>query len=486
MTHPTISFAANEAWSVTTVLNWNGDVEAANCYCGSSIGAGDSAIRIKTIGSNFIVVTNSSENSATGIKSTSGYIGKNVVVTLTAQGNGSISSYINGTFSESLSLQSNIVLSTIFVGRGSLYYRGSIHAHIIRSQALTPAQVAAEANFLRTLYPEIPSVTIGSQTWATSNCDQVATPMGNLMQNVTLNTNTGKITNGGFDSDTVWSKETGWTISGGVAVATNIIETTNPKYIYQSITNKAVGKWYKITFTVSSISSGSFKSCLNSTPNAYGIARTSIGTYTDYIQCISTTSGNVSIAATNGTNGTIDNVSVQEVGWSDATNLYNYVYAATSGTDEQKTYAAVKAAAMWRFTSNDVALGSVYGKKYNKYALKLLAMDIAYYNTANPTTPLLWDVPTQSQLTTLAAIGGNAAKKDGINYWNTANGTNSSGLTALGGGYIASNGTTTNLKSSEYIGCKDADIAREIKDGDDTFNEVAIAEQGVSIRLIKN
>ena len=37
LTHPTISFAANEAWSVTTVLNWNGS-SVSNYYAGSTSG----------------------------------------------------------------------------------------------------------------------------------------------------------------------------------------------------------------------------------------------------------------------------------------------------------------------------------------------------------------------------------------------------------------------------------------------------------------
>ena len=33
------------------------------------------------------------------------------------------------------------------------------------------------------------------------------------------------------------------------------------------------------------------------------------------------------------------------------------------------------------------ALGAIYGKLYNWYAVKLLQMDIDYYNAANPTAP---------------------------------------------------------------------------------------------------
>ena len=137
--------------------------------------------------------------------------------------------------------------------------------------------------------------------------------------------------------------------------------------------------------------------------------------------------------------GSIDNVSIQEVGWSDATNLYDYVYAATSGTDEVKTYAAVKAAGFWSYYNNDAAVGAIYSKLYNWYAVKLLQMDIDYYNAANPTTPWGWRIPTDTDFNTLAtylggaSVAGGKMKKDGLVYWSSPNtgADNSSGFSGL-------------------------------------------------------
>ena len=470
MTHPTISFAANEAWSVTTVVNFS---NSNGYYCGVLNGSG------LLLSNGYLAFTNNSSTSQNVTIQRNDIVGKNTVLTITANGDGQINTYINGIFLQQCPLSSSFNFDSILRGRTNSFF-GGISSHTIRSQALTPSQVSAEANFLRSLYPEIPSVTIGSQVWATSNCEMVATPQGNLIQNVTLSTNTEKITvaaDRNFSSDTGFWTKTNVTISGGTANITSADGTTNSELI--KLNMFTVGNWYRLQYDIVSNTAGSLHCA-----SVGGTISSTVGTNKIvYFKALTTY---INFQKVGVTNISLDNISVQEVGWSGSTDLYNAIYAQTTGTDEQKTYAAVKAAAMWRYPNNDSALGAIYNKKFNKYDLKLLAMDIAYYNTANPTTPWGYDVPTRSQLTTLAAIGGNAAKKDGTNYWTTANGTNSSGFTALGGGYIASNGITTNLKSSEYIGCKDADVAREIKDGDDTFNEVAIAEQGVSIRLIKN
>jgi hypothetical protein len=61
-------------------------------------------------------------------------------------------------------------------------------------------------------------------------------------------------TNGAFDSDTGWTKGTGWTITGGNAVAA---AAGDGSQIYQVVTGLTVGKRYRLSFTVSGFTDGS-------------------------------------------------------------------------------------------------------------------------------------------------------------------------------------------------------------------------------------
>lgn len=443
MTHPTISFAANEAWSVTTVLN-NNFINSVNHYYISGVGA-TSLLGLRNTDGAYRFSNSLGNSNSFGINTGLPDVGKNAIITVVANGLGGISLYINGVIKYTTSnfgIQTSFVFARIFYN-----IAGSISSHIIRAQALTPTQVAAEANFLRSLYPEIPSVTIGSQVWATSNCDMVATPLGNLIQNVTLNTNVEKITNAAdreFTSDTgFWDKGAGTTISSGLC---NINTAVPVNALIKSSFLESV-KWYKYSFTVSNYISG--------TINISGLAVSANGSYVVY----ATNRVNI-LFFTTGCNLSIDNISVEEVGWSDSTNLYNYVYANTTGTVEQKTYAAVKAAAMWCYYNNDAALGAIYNKLYNWYAVKLLQMDIDYYNAANPSTPWGWRVPTDTDFNTLAtalggaSVAGGKMKKEGTVYWASPNtgADNSSGFSGIGAGdRINSSGVFDNILSSCFL-----------------------------------
>lgn len=466
LTHPTISFAANEAWSVTTVLNFNNMVSGVVNYCGnyivstSSIGATGGDIRI----------VNKNVNVSTLYIKGFEFIGKNTILTIVYNANNRFFIYANGVFKGQITMDGSFDFSGILKGR-EYYLPGSLHAHIIRAQALTPSQVASEANFLRSLYPEIPSVRIGTQTWATSNCEMVATPQGNLIQNITLNSNVENITNVAdreFSSDTgFWNKSVGVTIADGVCHCVNVTDSS-------ALAKPGVltfDKYYKCTVTVSNYVQGGVAFRVGLAP--LGPYVTANGTYTFYLKC-DNTSTNLYLRVMNPTTLDIDNVSVQEVGWADATNLYDYVYANTAGTVEQKTYAAVKAAAMWRYYNNDASLGAIYGKLYNDYAMKLLAMDIAYYNTANPSTPWGWDIPLESDWSTLQTTVNNnaeALKKDGTVYWSSPNaGTNSSLFTAIPAGYVKEDGTFSGLNTAAIFASKD---------------NIDIPKVGKSIRLIK-
>ena len=117
-----------------------------------------------------------------------------------------------------------------------------------------------------------------------------------------------EITNGDFSSDTNWVKASGTTISDGKL---NITANSTNDRTFQNV-GMVQGKIYKLVLNVSNYQSGSLFILFggSNTPNIPNI--TSNGTYTFYQECIGTNGyfyfgGNLF-------NGSIDNVSVKEVG----------------------------------------------------------------------------------------------------------------------------------------------------------------------------
>lgn len=115
----------------------------------------------------------------------------------------------------------------------------------------------------------------------------------------------GLVTNGTFDSDTAWTKGTGWTISGGVATKS----AGTASSLSQGDLVKT-GSVYVVQYTLSSYSGGGVQIILD------GVAgspfRTVNGTYTEII----TASGGSGIVYVYGNSlfaGSIDNISVFEV-----------------------------------------------------------------------------------------------------------------------------------------------------------------------------
>ena len=121
------------------------------------------------------------------------------------------------------------------------------------------------------------------------------------------------IVNGRFDADTSWTKGTGWTITGGVAVASAVALTeflTQPKTIIS-------GKSYQLTYTIVSWSGGGLSATFDST--VVGTIRSAPGTYTEIIVApISATTFGIR-ARFNPFTGSIDNVSLKEVPGNHAT-----------------------------------------------------------------------------------------------------------------------------------------------------------------------
>ena len=490
MTHPTISFGASDPWSIEVVLNGN----AGNSENGVIASDGSS--------NNLILLNHNAYGRKVSLRlngvfyTFSNYLlnetlSKNTIFLIIKIGS-FLYLYVDGILKDAISsVNNNVVLSTLYYGTSqSGNFNGKLYHYAIFSKALSASEVANRAALLRSIYPEIESVTIGTQTWAVRNYDAVCTPQGNLIPEVQSATNTEKITNAAdreFSSDTgFWNKQTGWSIADGVAHAISV-PTNNSLYKPAILETQ---KWYKFTYTVSNYSSGGVK--VNAGNGFSSPTYTSNGTYTNYVQCGS--GAQIYFVSAGTTTLDLDNVSVQEVGWSDATNLYNYVYANTTGTVEQKTYAAVKAAAMWCHYNNDPANGAIYSKLYNWFAVKLLQMDIDYYNAANPTTPWGWRVPTQTDFTTLqtylggASVAGGKLKMIGTGYWNSPNtgATNETGFSALGGGVrLESGGFAGNLTSFPSINSSTSRYNLRYSISDFETGAPIDARYGFSLRLIK-
>ena len=438
MEHSAISYAANEAWTWTGIYNGNYLVNSENINIlrtNLSLPFRPS-IRYQSGGSFQFRSSNNVANNFNYLSFRS--VGKNTIFTLVANGIGGLGLYVNGNLIEN---KSGILTDMIFeqiIGSGSVAFSGKCILDKIQNRALSASDVLDEYNMLRSIFPEVESVQIGTQTWATSNFEAVCTPMGNLIPEMQTNANTEKITvaaDRDFSSDTgFWGKEDATiTIAGGVC---NFSTTPTGKRLFKNSLLTA-GKYYKVVYTVLNYSSGSIAVNIGGTT---GTVVSANGTYTQTILC---GAGNILYWGVIGTSSLqIDNVSVQEIGWAGSTELYDAIYSQTGGTVEQKTYAAVKAAAMWCYYNNDVANGAIYGKLYNWYAAKLLQMDIDYYNAANPSNLWGWRVPTQSDFNTLAttlggtSVAGGKMKVAETKYWNSPNtgATNESGFSGIGAG----------------------------------------------------
>ncbi|OCW94219.1 hypothetical protein A9168_08315 [Macellibacteroides sp. HH-ZS] len=488
MTHTPISFSETDKWSITTCL-CDYDFDGARGYYVSSSTGPSISLKAEKLNHNFTVYIGGSIQILP--YNTRKLFGKNNIITITYLAN-ALKLYINGAFCGEISVIAPAYFDKLFHNNPLYQLSGTIPYHAIRDIALTQRQIQDEYNYLRSLFPEIESVQIGTQTWATSNCEMACTPQGNAIQEMQSAANVEKITNiddREFTSDTgFWTKLYDATISDGImSVANNPVAGSCG---ISKIGILTVGKWYKISFNIKTLSSDSITVYAGTGSST---ARSTIGENTVY----SLAAGDGRFRLYSGPVGQyfeIENISIQEVGWSDSTNLYNYVYANTTGTVEQKEYAAVKASAMWCHYNNDPALGAIYGKLYNWYAVKLLQMDIDYYNSTNPTATWGWRVPTSANFNALStylgglSLAGGRLKKDGIDYWSTPNtgSDNTIGFSSLGSGYRDVTGPFSGLKSFNGFFNADSSILRV--DYNTVVAQLYAADKasGRSLRLIKS
>ena len=114
------------------------------------------------------------------------------------------------------------------------------------------------------------------------------------------------VTNGGFDSDSGWTKGTGWSIAGGKLVATACPAYSNVQQVASGV---IAGKAYLVTFDIA-VTAGGIALYLGTSANNIQVSTTK--TYSGVLY--STGGGWVRIDASNiGFTGTIDNISVREV-----------------------------------------------------------------------------------------------------------------------------------------------------------------------------
>lgn len=112
------------------------------------------------------------------------------------------------------------------------------------------------------------------------------------------------VTNGGFDTDTAWTKGTGWAIGSGVATKTaGTASTLTPS----TAIVPTVGRWYVVEYTITR-TAGSLSVSIGA---GTGAAKTASGTHRE-ILCASTTD-NLTFSADATFDGTVDSVSVREV-----------------------------------------------------------------------------------------------------------------------------------------------------------------------------
>jgi len=114
------------------------------------------------------------------------------------------------------------------------------------------------------------------------------------------------VTNGSFDTDSDWETQTGWSISNGKA---NAISAPHLSRLQQVNLGQNINRPYKITFTVSNLTEGNLKVWFGA------VQSDDISNDGDYVIYLTpTTTQQFFIYADGITTGSIDNVSVKEVG----------------------------------------------------------------------------------------------------------------------------------------------------------------------------
>lgn len=145
------------------------------------------------------------------------------------------------------------------------------------------------------------------------------------------------VINGDMGSSTGWTLGANWAISGGLAT-----HTTGSVATLSQLLALVLNRIYKIVFTVSGRTAGS----VTVSAGASGTARSSNATFTEYIYDTASTS--LIFTPTTDFDGSIDNVTVQEVGIAASSSFPTVELVKNGGFSFEG--AAWSAAANWTFT----------------------------------------------------------------------------------------------------------------------------------------
>lgn len=368
------------------------------------------------------------------------HIGKNTRFTLVANGDGILHQYIDDKLIYSSPIVTSFKTNILGVGYSNLAtgLNGSINSYHIFNKALSQPEIAQRAAILTQLFPEIPSVKIGTQTWQVRNHEAIVTPMGNVIQE-TQAASAVEIVTGGNTFGANWNAGR-FTISDGKL---NMNVTNWGADAFQWVPAFSGLQRVEVDI-VDFVRGGTLTVYGNADATTMYINITGNGKYIRYVKFgLNSTKVLINSASIE---CKLSFISVKSIGWADSTEIYNAVYAQTSGTNAEKEYTACKEAAMWCYYNNDPIIGATYGKLYNWYAVKLMQLDIDKYNAANPTDKWGWHVPINLEIETLRNyVGGNSfgksLKSSGSTFWNiNNNGTNTTGFSAIGSGVRSNTG----------------------------------------------
>jgi len=238
-------------------------------------------------------------------------------------------------------------------------------------------------------------------------------------------------TNGTFASDTGWTKGAGWTIAAGVATATGAISTA----IEQTADITLIqGRVYQVKYTVTR-SAGTITPSLGGTA---GTARSAAGVYSEEIIAGST---QLITFNTSGFTGTLDTVSVRDVGGLTIRNPADYTLNGTSltfinppatGTGNIfvfAPYTLINAAGAAQ-TAADAAIAAQAGAEA---AVNAVAYQFTFDSSTSMADPGTGDFrlnnATLASVTAIAvdalsSVAGNPDVSDGLAAWGASGSTN--------------------------------------------------------------